>query len=109
MVLIGYWERRIALRACVTELKTTTWHLSRRPLIRCPPIGDPAPSPTPQPQHLPAAEPAHHRLPVLGLLRGGGGDRQTFCPGRHGRVRRHDLRYARRAHRPPDAHREFLR
>ena len=60
-------------------------------------------------RHLPAAEPADHRLPVLGLLCGGGGDRQALRSRRHGGVRGHDLRHPRRAHRAPDAHRERLR
>src|SRR5215472_12183284 len=112
-VLIGYCERRIALDYGVTEPKTTSWHLSRTPLIRCPPIGyrdgHRAPSPAAQPGDLPAAEPADDRVPLLGLLRRGGGDRQALRAGRHGRVRGDDLRHPRRAHRAPHAHRELLR
>src|SRR5689334_25142123 len=88
-VLMGYCERRIGF-----------WHLSRTPLIKCPPIGyrdgHRAPTPAAQPSDLPAAEPADDRVPLLGLLRRGGGDRQALRAGRHGRVRGHDFRHPRR-------------
>ena len=81
-----------------------TWIPTNRKLRAAP--GPAAPTAA---RHLPAAEPAHHGLPVLGLLRHRRRHRRQLRARRLRRVRRHAVRQAGRPRRAADQHRERLR